>query len=66
MNITINGKQTEISNNPTISDLLNHLDLTGKPVVLEHNKTALFPRDYKTTTLQENDTVEIITIAAGG
>lgn len=50
----------------TVSALLESLGFGSKPVVVELNKTALFPRDYATTSLNDNDQVEIITIAAGG
>lgn len=50
----------------TITGLLASLGLADKPVVVEHNKVALFPRDYDTTVLGDDDSLEIITIAAGG
>ena len=66
MSITLNGKPTEVEPNSNITSLLESLGLTGKPVVIEHNKTAIFPRDYSETQLAENDQLEIISIAAGG
>jgi len=66
MSITLNGKPTEIKINSSITTLLESLSLTGKPVVIEHNKTAIFPRDYSKIQLAENDQLEIISIAAGG
>ncbi|MGJ8657500.1 MAG: sulfur carrier protein ThiS [Akkermansiaceae bacterium] len=66
MKITLNGVEKEISSPQNITQLLETLDLTGKPVVIEHNKTAIFPRHYPTISLQENDHLEIINIAAGG
>ena len=66
MSITLNGKPTEVEPNSNITSILESLGLTGKPVVIEHNKTAIFPRDYSKTQLAENDQLEIISIAAGG
>lgn len=66
MSITLNGKEHSLDGGSTITELLASLGLAGKPVVVEHNRTALFPRDYDNTSLAENDQVEIITIAAGG
>ena len=66
MSITLNGKPTEVEPNSNITSLLESLGLTGKPVVIEHNKTAIFPRDYSEIQLAENDQLEIISIAAGG
>lgn len=66
MTITLNGKSTDIEPNSNITQLLELLGLAGKPVVIEHNKIAIFPRDYTETQLTENDQLEIISIAAGG
>jgi len=68
MNITlnVNGKAQEAAENTSILQLLETLGLSDKPVVIEHNKTAIFPRDYKDIILSENDQLEIISIAAGG
>lgn len=66
MTITLNGKPTDIENNSSITQLLESLELAGKPVVIEHNKTAVFPRDYAETQLADDDQLEIISIAAGG
>ena len=66
MTITLNAKSTDIEPNSNITQLLELLGLAGKPVVIEHNKIAIFPRDYTETQLTENDQLEIISIAAGG
>ena len=66
MTITVNGTAQPLPSNPSITGLLVELGLGEKPVVVEHNKTALFPRDYESTKLSEGDSIEIITIAAGG
>jgi thiamine biosynthesis protein ThiS len=66
MKITLNGKEKEISANTSIQQLLDLLGLAGKPVVIEHNKVAVFPRDYSNICFKENDQIEIINIAAGG
>jgi len=66
MKIKLNGKDHPVEGNPTIEQLLAAIGLAGKPVVVELNEKALFPREYADNTLQEGDRVEIITIAAGG
>lgn len=66
MKIILNGKEKKITAITTIQQLIDSLGFSGKPVVIEHNKIAIFPRDYTTTRLQENDQIEIISIAAGG
>lgn len=66
MSIQVNGNTQPLPSVATIQGLLDTLGLSDKPVVVEHNKVALFPRDYEETQLSDGDTVEIITIAAGG
>ncbi|MFC5049637.1 sulfur carrier protein ThiS [Rubritalea spongiae] len=66
MSIKVNGNEHPLPNETTIQGLLSDLGLGDKPVVVEHNKIAIFPRDYMTTQLSSGDSIEIITIAAGG
>lgn len=66
MNIRLNGKDHSLETAVNIEQLLASIDLAGKPVVVELNQQALFPREYANSTLQDGDRVEIITIAAGG
>ena len=66
MPITLNGNDHPLPAENTVTGLLASLGLANKPVVVEHNKAALFPRDYDSTVLKDDDSLEIITIAAGG
>ncbi|QQL43796.1 sulfur carrier protein ThiS [Sulfuriroseicoccus oceanibius] len=68
MTLTINGNDTTFGDNApaTVTDLLKHLGLEGKPVLVEHNGTALFPREFPTTNLTTSDRLELIQVAAGG
>ncbi len=66
MKIVLNGKDHALENPVSIEGLLQSIHLAGKPVVVEHNQKALFPREYNATILEEGDRVEIVTIAAGG
>ena len=65
MNLTINGASKETAATD-IEALLADLDMAGVPVLVEHEGTALFPRDFAKTTLSEGDTIEIIRVVAGG
>ena len=66
MTIQLNGKDHSFEAALSIEQLLVSIHLAGKPVVVELNQQALFPREYANSTLQDGDRVEIITIAAGG
>jgi sulfur carrier protein len=64
--ITLNGNSHEIVRPMNLIDLLDCLGLGGKPVVIEVNEEAVFPRNYSTTSVNEGSRVEIVTLAAGG
>ena len=66
MNVIINGKPQTLAPASTVTDMLTALGFSGKPVVVEINRIALFPRDYDTTTIEESANIEIVTLAAGG
>lgn len=66
MKIKLNGKDHRLDQTSNVESLLNSMGLAGKPVVVELNKKALFPREYANIMLDDGDQLEIITIAAGG
>ena len=66
MNITVNGQTREIAENSTLQTLLADLGLAEKPVVIELNREAIFPRDYATSTIPNDAIIEIVVLAAGG
>ena len=66
MEITLNGQPHTLREPATITGLLDSLGLAGKPVVAELNREALLPRNFPDTALKAGDSIEIITLAAGG
>lgn len=66
MTIQLNGKDHTLESSVSVTTLLQSIGLGDKPVVVELNKEALFPREYNTSMLKNDDKLEIITIAAGG
>ncbi|NWK56890.1 sulfur carrier protein ThiS [Verrucomicrobiaceae bacterium N1E253] len=64
--LTINGQEQRVAKNLNVKELLTILSLEDKPVVVELNRKALFPREYANTPVGDQDQLEIITIAAGG
>lgn len=66
MTITINGAKREFPDTLTMPALLEAVGLAGKPVVVEHNQTALLPREITTAIVQDSDVIEIVQITAGG
>jgi len=63
--ITLNGQARE-SSAATIAALLEELGLHGRPVLVEHNGEALFPRQFSETPVAAGDRIELIELAAGG
>ena len=66
MTIQLNGTNHGLTAPISVEALLASIGLGEKPVVVELNQHALFPREYKETLVNDGDNVEIITIAAGG
>jgi thiamine biosynthesis protein ThiS len=64
--ISLNGKPHPLGDKTTLPALLESLGFAGKPVVVELNETAVFPRDYPAISVKPGDRVEIVTLAAGG
>ena len=66
MKITLNGEARDLQDAKTIGDLLSLIGLAEKPVVVEHNRRALFPREIHTTPLGDGDVIEVVQVTAGG
>lgn len=66
MQITVNGQTLPLTETTTVTGLLRSLGFADKPVVVELNREAIFPRDFAQTTVNEGDQIEIVTLAAGG
>ncbi len=66
MKITLNGEAREVASPMTIGALLVEIGLGGKPVVVEQNQRALFPREIEAAALSEGDKIEIVQVTAGG
>jgi sulfur carrier protein len=66
MQITLNGQAHELPCPTTLTTLLESLGLAGKPVVAELNREAVLPRHFPETRIIAGDSLEIITLAAGG
>ena len=66
MQISLNGQPHELAAPVSVERLLQDVGLGGKPVVVELNLEAIFPRDFPATQVNGGDRVEIVTLAAGG
>lgn len=66
MTIILNGAPHPHPEPISVGQLLENLGLDGKPVVVELDGQAVFPRDHAQTIVQPGARVEIVTLAAGG
>ena len=66
MNIQLNGQPHELEIAMSVNDLLESIGFGGKPVVVELNEEAIFPRDYTSVRVEDGARIEIVTLAAGG
>ncbi|MBK1883218.1 sulfur carrier protein ThiS [Luteolibacter pohnpeiensis] len=64
--ITLNGGPYQLDRPMNLADLLTQLGLEGKPVVVELDEEAVFPRDYSNREVSNGSRVEVVTLAAGG
>lgn len=66
MQIILNGQAHPLTESTTVTALLQSLGFADKPVVVELNREAIFPRDFAETPVTDGDQIEIVTLAAGG
>lgn len=67
MTITLNGKATGQFVEPLpVSEILKQLGMGGKPVLVELDGVALYPREFAEKLVEDGARIELIQIAAGG
>jgi thiamine biosynthesis protein ThiS len=64
--IKLNGKEQEIKNGLTVSDLLLKWKVRPELVTVEVNETILQKLDYDSIKIQEGDNVEFVFYMGGG
>lgn len=66
MELVINENPGQFKSPLTVEQLLNDLELAGKPVAVELN-LEIVPRDeHASTELQDGDRLEIVSLTGGG
>jgi len=66
MNIFLNGERVDGGDAHTIAELIRHHQLQPETTLVEHNGTALHRSEWTARTLEEDDRVEVLRVAAGG
>ena len=66
MELTINGRQREVTDGATITALLEELKINPLRVAVQLNLEIIKRERHERTALKPGDRVEIITFMAGG
>ena len=66
ISIILNGNNKQISNDTSISQLLENLDLSGKRLAVEINQQIIPRSSFGSHKLEEQDKVEIVQAIGGG
>ena len=66
LTVTANGTPMELPEGSSVDDLLVHLGLGGKWVVVERNREPAARAELATTFLAEGDRIELVRAVAGG
>jgi len=64
--IVINGKEKEVTEGSSVENLLKELEVTGTMFVVEQNLQIVQKEDYATTSVNENDVIELVGFFGGG
>ncbi len=64
--ISLNGDDREIPAGLTVRELLSHLDLNERLVVVERNREVLRRVQYGDVQVREGDEIELVHFVGGG
>jgi sulfur carrier protein len=64
--LTVNGRPSDVPDGTTLPDLLASLGLRVGAVVVEHNGTALLRSELPAVVLHDGDRLELVRAVAGG
>ncbi len=66
MQIVLNGENKEISENISLKQLVDKLELKQERVAIELNKTIARRKDWAEIMLKDGDSLEIVHFVGGG
>jgi thiamine biosynthesis protein ThiS len=66
LRVYVNGEAKELSGPLFLSELITQLDLPAARIAVELNRTVVRRGDWGTTTLQDDDRIEIVHFVGGG
>ncbi len=66
MQIQVNGEALDVSENATLAELVEQLELAGKRIAVELNLEIIPRSEHAATRLKAGDQVEIVHAIGGG
>jgi len=66
MKLIINGNETELSDNLSVSGLLKNLEIEPARVAVEVNLNIVKKNDFHNCVLKDGDKIEIVNFVGGG
>jgi len=66
MTVTINGETRDVAPGTTLLEMLQHLGLNSKTLVVQRNGEIVPREEYMATVLAEGDDVDLIRFVGGG
>ena len=66
MRVFINGESKELSDTPSLAELISQLDLPAPRIAVELNREVVRRRDWGSTMLHDDDRIEIVHFVGGG
>ena len=66
MQLTVNGRASQVPDGTALPELIESLGLRVGSVVVEHNGTALLRSELSGIRLQDGDRLELVRAVAGG
>lgn len=66
MRVTVNGAAADYPQDMTLLELVQRLELDPARVVVEHNREIMKAAALATTTVHDNDEVELLQFVGGG
>ena len=64
--ITLNGESRQFPSPPTIAELVEQLQLTGKRIAIERNGEIVPRSRYPEQTVANGDSLEVVIAVGGG
>jgi thiamine biosynthesis protein ThiS len=66
LRVYVNGEVKELSGPLSLAELITQLDLPAARIAVELNRAVVRRGDWSTTTLKDDDRVEVVHFVGGG